>query len=205
MLDLTKLGFSGKKEKPISFKRKTKFRPIVGVADPEIVVSMKSFIKMQCYIDAVSYEIGWLGPVSREENIFRIEDVYLFEQNVTSFHNNIISKALAEFGEKLLRGGPKHLELFNKIRLWGHSHVDMDVLPSPEDDRQMEDLSREDVPYFIRGIFNKLGDVRFDIFFYEKNLKALDVSWRVEPVISKKVRERIEKEVYQKVTFWQEF
>ncbi len=85
------------------------------------------------------------------------------ERNSTSL-GDVFSALLEEYGADLNIA----IELGNTLRFWGHSHVNMHVRPSPSDDRQMEQYAESGYSFMIRGIINKRGELRFDLFDYAR-------------------------------------
>jgi len=166
---------------------------------PKILISKKAYHKMWHYVDLADDEVGWLGTVERLKKSFLIKDVYLLKQEVSSAQTVITIDGLSEFGEEILKL-PDGIEIYNNIRFWGHSHVNMETGPSGQDEDQMEIFEQSDHPYFIRGILNKRGRMEFTVFFYENGLKIIDPEWCVYDPVDNSMRGLIEKEFKDKVT-----
>lgn len=138
-------------------------------AEPTIFVTPLAMHKMRYYIDNTSTEIGWLGYVQRYENdVYLIEDVFLVKQQVHSATTELDADALGSLATDLIKQGDKGIALYNKIRLWGHSHVNMSTSPSGQDDKQMEEFGTAD--FYIRLIGNKKGEWNVCLYDYEKNI-----------------------------------
>lgn len=147
---------------------------------PKVLIDQGALLKMFIYTDEVADEVGWLGTVDLidpENRIYHIKDVFLFKQQVHGTTTEITTEGLSEFGEKLLEQ-PDGMDIWNSLRMWGHSHVNMPINPSGQDDSQMVDFSKNGQPYFIRLICNKKGDMKLDFFDYENGLTFLDVPWQ---------------------------
>src|SRR5690606_11009605 len=98
--------------------------------------------KMFIYVDECNDEIGWLGTAKimegNEHNIVFIDDVFLFDQEVHATTTEITPEGLTEFANELIEMGDKGIEIWNNIKVWGHSHVNLGVSPSGQDDKQMK-------------------------------------------------------------------
>jgi hypothetical protein len=146
---------------------------------PTIFVDKRVLAIMHIYIDQCADEIGWLCAAKRTpDNDIHIYDVFLFEQEVHGATTEISPASLASFAEKLLME-PNGMELFNDIRAWGHSHVRMAVNPSGQDDLQMKKFGESGAEWFVRIIGNKLGDIRFDVYDYERGIEIHHCDWEV--------------------------
>lgn len=171
------------------YKPKSSYTTTVKVlsADlmPAIAITDDAIIKMNAYVQECPDEIGWFFTVKEDEvdkNLFIIEDCYLFPQEVHSTTTEVNSEKLAEFAEELMQL-PNYMEIWNSLRGWGHSHVKMSVSPSPQDDTQMNFFQNAGQPFFIRAIANKNGEIKFDIYHYERGVIYTDVMWFEYPSI----------------------
>ena len=159
---------------------------------PLVIISKEALIKMQLYVEGCSNEIGWLGTaIKNNDNIFFIDDVFLFEQDVHSTTTEITPEGLTAFAEELLQQ-PNGVEIWNNIKVWGHSHVNMSTFPSTQDDKQMETFSEGGHPWFLRIIANKKGDITIDLYDYEHGIIYSNLPWWEE--VSDAERE-IEKQI----------
>lgn len=147
---------------------------------PNVIINKEALIKMLLFVDNCQDEIGWLGIATKSEdknkNIYYIEDVILFEQDVHSSTTEITPEGLSKFGEQLLEQ-PNGIEMWNNIRVWGHSHINMDVLPSTQDNEQMGVFAKSGHDWFIRIIANKQGKLKVDLYDYIQGIAYLDVPW----------------------------
>lgn len=166
---------------------------------PRIIISVEAHKKMWQYVDQCDVEIGWLGVVEREGLRFTIKDIFLPQQNVSLVTTEMTEQGLLDLAQEILQRSDG-MEIWPKMLFWGHSHVDMKTSPSSVDDKQMETFEKNDVPYFIRGIFNKHGDASFDLFLYESGIVIHDVPWSYEPAELCKPDETIQQEMDDKLT-----
>lgn len=136
--------------------------------EPKIYMMPNAAYKMRYYIDNSKDEIGWLGFVDkRENNVYVIEDVFLVKQKVHSATTEMDPNALADLAVELMKTEEGRAK-YNKLRLWGHSHVNMSTGASSQDDNQMDDFATSD--YFIRLIGNKRGEWNVCLYDYERNV-----------------------------------
>lgn len=152
--------------------------------------------KMEIYCDLSEGEIGWLGFVrDLGDNGFLIEDVALLKQEVHATTTEITPEGLLEFWAKT---APEN-QL--KIKLWGHSHVNMGVSPSGQDNSQME-YFKDGNPWFIRLITNKKREYHIDIYDYANGIQVhMDQSDLItyNPKANE-LKKAIEDEIKEKVT-----
>ncbi len=147
---------------------------------PTVYVSPVAYMVMCLIIELAPKEVGWLGTVSkRPDGNFMIEEVFLVEQEVTSVETELSADGCAKLVMELLEGGDPGLERANKLRFWGHSHVRMGTSPSGTDERTMRRFASEGHEFYVRGIFNKLGRSTFDVYYFDKGYRILDVPWAV--------------------------
>ena len=165
---------------------------------PQIIILPLALQKMEYYVKHCDTEIGWLGQVVRQDNYYIIKDVYLFKQEVHSTTCEITPEGLAEFAEEILNQ-ENGLEIYNSIRLWGHSHVNMTVSASGQDDSQMKLFKETGCDWFLRTIANKHGDMEFTLFDYKNNYIVEDVPWQMWIGLDIELEDSIKKEIESKV------
>lgn len=154
-------------------------KPTVRVFEkciPQVVISADAISKMEIYVAECNEEVGWLGTAQKIKNVIFITDVYLFKQEVHATTTEITPEGLGEFAEELLKQ-EDGMEIWNNLKVWGHSHVNMSPTPSGQDDKQMEVFAESGQDWFIRIICNKAGTVRLDIFDYSIGVTYVDVPW----------------------------
>lgn len=131
----------------------------VGRTTPVVWYSQIAWMKIQYLVQSANKEVGWFGLVETYEEGYLIEDVYVPKQTVTGAETDITPEDLTAFFLDLDAEGIDTSRLF----YWGHSHVNMGVGPSGQDEEQIDEYL-ENNPIFIRGIYNKLGQAKVDIF-----------------------------------------
>lgn len=160
------------------FKERTTVNTTVQIFEkqPMIFIDVDALGKMQTYVEESSDEIGWLGTVKRQNNNYIIEDVYLFKQEVHATTCEITTEGLTEFANEILML-ENGVELWNNMKLWGHSHVNMGVSPSGQDNEQMTIFKDCGHEFFIRVIANKLGEMEFTLYDFDNSLVYKNVKW----------------------------
>lgn len=166
-----------------------------------IIISEEAHKKMRLYIDLCDTEVGWFGTCAKVEDTFFIEDVFLFKQEVTEVAVDSVIEGLTTLASELLNK-PNGTEIYNSLRLYGHSHVRMQCNPSATDMNTQEKTLRDsEAPWFVTVIGNKQGTYRFDINFYDKEVRIEDVDWEIEENDNDALlREQIALELKEKVT-----
>ncbi len=148
---------------------------------PTIIISREAYTKMWLYVDIAPEEVGWVGTAKQLPNgDFSIEKVWLLKQHVTGVETTLTLDGWADMATELLSRDEEGLEDWDNLRFWGHSHVRMGTSPSGRDQRSMEELEESQHPWFIRGIFNKLGRIEFTVYLYDKGIVFEDAPWTVE-------------------------
>lgn len=148
-------------------------------AFPIVYITKEVLNKMEIMIDECPTEIGWLMEVSKfEGSKYLIDAIYLPKQDVHGATTEIQPEGLQELGMELLEADDG-LERWNRIRGWGHSHVNMAPNPSGQDKQQMDLFIANGCEFFIRIIANKQGVMKLDLFDYTTGLVYNDLSWNV--------------------------
>lgn len=158
------------------FKAETKVQVLTTLV-PHIEIHPDAITKMQIYVENVAKEVGWLGTAYRtDKNTILIRDVFLFDQEVHATTTEITPEGLTDFATELLLQ-PDGIDIWNNIKMWGHSHVNMAVGPSGQDDKQMETFAQGGHDWFIRLIANKQGDMKLDLYNYQHGIIFTDLPW----------------------------
>lgn len=67
-----------------------------------------------------------------------------------------------------------------KCRFWGHSHVNMGVFASGQDETQALQRMNQTQSYLIRGIFNKAGLLSISFFDYTNQRRFDNIQWETD-------------------------
>lgn len=182
-----------------------KFKPHTAVPKarlynklPNLLFTPQAAATMAYYVDECSDEIGWLGIVEKyEDEMYLCTEVHLLEQEVNGGTTEISPMGLVKMAEEL------GLEKMQKIFLWGHSHVNMGVSPSGQDETQMKLFMENGMEWFFRIICNKKGDIGVTFYNYKENYVVEDVPWDVyyetgveKAAIVAEMKEKVKKKTY---------
>ena len=127
----------------------------------------EAYKKILALVTEFSDEVGWHGAVSRSgENEFIIEDIFVYPQEVTGSTVNTDQEAYTRWLYEL------DDDTFNKIRMQGHSHVNMSVSPSGVDDRHRQKILDQLEPdmFYIFMVWNKRLEIHTLIYDMERNI-----------------------------------
>ena len=141
---------------------------------PDVYITAEALAKMKQYVDQCDKEIGWLAYVEKNDGAYYITDTILLDQKVTGVTTELEEEAMNDFANELIMAN--RIDDLQKIRCWGHSHVNMDVNPSGTDEDTFKEYYST-CDFFIRIIANKKGDLRLDIAETRKNVIFNNVKW----------------------------
>lgn len=127
-----------------------------------------AWIKMQSLVMSCKKEVGWHGIAKRGDEVdsYIISDILVYPQEVTGA---TVTPDQSEYETWLMSHDD---DVFNNIRMQGHSHVDFAVTPSPVDlglyERILDQL--DDDMFYIFLIFNKKGEKTIKIYDMRENM-----------------------------------
>ena len=162
---------------------KVQYSKILGAQDRRATLyfTPSAWTKMQLLIKNFDKEVAWHGVATRgddpEKDEYTISDILVYPQTVTS---TTVETDQAEY-EKWLCDLPD--EIFNNLRMQGHSHVNMGVSPSGVDTTHQGKILQqldEDM-FYIFLIWNKAGASWIKIYDFSKNamFDSSDVDVRI--------------------------
>jgi len=167
-------------------------------------IAPKAYKKTLALVTEFSDEVAWHGTVTRSgENEFVIEDIIVYPQEVTGSTVNTDQEAYTKW---LYAMDDK---TFNKLRMQGHSHVNMSVSPSGVDDRHRQQILEQldGGMFYVFMIWNKSLSVHTLIYDMEKNIlyedKDVDVKLLGGEGMDKfleNAREKVQKKTFGKKT-----
>lgn len=168
---------------------------------PTITVSQKAYGKMWLFTTLADKEVGWLGTVKyiKDKNIYHVVDVYLPEQDAHFTTCEITEEGQSKLIQELLQE-ENGIELANNIKLWGHSHVKMDVSPSSQDNNQFLEWAKEgEHDWYLRVITNKKGDMEFSLLDRKAGVVIRDLNWFIAIPITEEEKQDVEEQIKNKV------
>lgn len=127
--------------------------------------------KIDIIVDICQKEVGWLGLVEQvEPGNFYVHDIKVPKQEVNSGTTEIAPDAVGKVEFELWDENKINMENQNSVGLllWGHSHANMGVGASGQDDKQFKEYYKpkegEAPPYYIRMISNKKGEMSLSVY-----------------------------------------
>jgi hypothetical protein len=130
----------------------------------KIFFPVKVYQQLRAYVECTKYEISGLGKVKLVPEGFIVEEVKIFEQNVSGTDTTLDKKALGKFYDELVQKN----EDIGLWKLWWHSHAGMEVFFSKTDDDTIEDFDTEtpENNWMLSIVTNIAGDFycQADIF-----------------------------------------
>lgn len=126
--------------------------------------------KMQALVREFDKEVAWHGIAFRDEdpdkNAYTITDIIVYPQEVTGA---TVTTDQTKYQTWLMDHDD---DVFNNIRMQGHSHVNMSVSPSGVDTSLYERILNQldDTMFYIFLIWNKKGEKTVKIYDLAKNI-----------------------------------
>ena len=126
--------------------------------------------KMQALVREFDKEVAWHGIAFRDEdpdkNAYTITDIIVYPQEVTGA---TVTTDQTKYQTWLMDHDD---DVFNNIRMQGHSHVNMSVSPSGVDTSLYERILNQldDTMFYIFLIWNKRGEKTVKIYDLAKNI-----------------------------------
>jgi len=158
MLDATKMS-DGK----LSYSQSWKYEECSAV----VWLEPDAYRKIIALVTEFKDEVGWHGAVSRiGDTEFTIEDIFVYPQEVTGSTVNTDWEAYTQWLYAL------EDDTFGRIRMQGHSHVNMGVSPSGVDDKHRQQILDQLEPdmFYIFMVWNKRLEVHTLIYDMARNV-----------------------------------
>ena len=164
---------------------------------PSVFYTEDVYAAIRYLVDTISTEVGWLGLVDTlDDGNYLVTDIYVPEQTVTGTETDIDAETLCELAMEIENAGKES----EKLLYWGHSHVTMDVGPSGQDEIQIEQFLDNGCNIFIRGIYNKQGASKVDVYDVNNNCihQCVDNGLRPTPM-PKALKKSLDKIIKDKI------
>lgn len=129
---------------------------------PKVLYTDRAWAKLQHLINNNTLEVGWWGTVTKNGNTYTIDDIFVPKQRVSGATTDISADGLNKIVDDLLVS-QGHAD---NLLYWGHLHPNFSCCPSATDERTAQEfVDKTDAgSYFIRGIYNKKGESKVDIY-----------------------------------------
>lgn len=131
---------------------------------PRIIFEASAFDKMRALVRECDKEIAWHGVVRQEDNVFIVEDILLYPQRITS---TTVEAEEDKYSQWMVNLDD---ETHSKLRLQGHSHVNMGVIPSGIDEKYYDELMDHTEDYYIVMILNKKHEYMLRLYDIPNNV-----------------------------------
>lgn len=129
-----------------------------------------AYRKFQALVDGFNNEVAWHGLAYRGEDEskdeYYITDILVYPQEVTGA---TVTTDQKKYQDWLMS---QEDNIFNNVRMQGHSHVNMGVSPSGVDENLYESIlaQLDDTMFYIFQIWNKKGDKTCKVYDLAKNI-----------------------------------
>jgi proteasome lid subunit RPN8/RPN11 len=168
----------------------------VNTPPREVRIRRYALDKLLLYAERCPVEIGGLGTVVEDSDGLVITDVFLLGQRVSASDTELDTDAVFDFLARLVaEGGDPAL-----VRLWWHSHADMDVVWSETDRTTIESLPGD---FWVALLVNRRGEVacRLDAFQPQRQTWELSLAEVLNDADGdpEALRQAIDREILDKV------
>lgn len=161
---------------------------------PAVYIAQEAKQRLDLYIQCAAGEISGLGTVERfGEKDFLVTAVHLIDQECTGASTELSQEDVSKFLLEAIRKGIAG----ETIKLWWHSHSDMECFWSGTDDDTVSGLGRE---WMLAVVGNKAGQYRARLDFFDPvrlTLDELEVRVRQQP--NPAMKAEVEAEIAEKV------
>jgi len=150
---------------------------IVPLPPREIRIRSHALDRLLLYAQRCPVEIGGLGTVAADADGLLITDVFLLAQKVSASDTELDTEALFDFlARHVAEGGDPA-----QVRLWWHSHADLDVVWSETDRTTIRSLPGD---FWVALLVNRRGEVvcRLDASLPQRHTWELPLVEVLDPV-----------------------
>lgn len=136
---------------------------------PRLIYTTEAYSKildLMSTVHAKTYEFGFVGLITKENNDYIVESIHLFPQICSAAFFETDDNKYPEWVAKTF----KEVKDRKRVRLQGHSHVNMSTTPSGTDKQQILDTLAEVKDFYIQLIINHKQENTCNIYSKEQNL-----------------------------------
>lgn len=131
--------------------------------------SYKAMYKINALVKDYTTEVAWHGLVDRlENNRFFVSDILVYPQKLTGSYVDMDIENYYIWGEGLDN------ETYSRMKLQGHSHVNMGTTPSSTDTDHQQQVVNNLIgndKFYIFMIVNKSGSMWISVYDLERNIQ----------------------------------
>ena len=164
--------------------------------DIKIQVDALAWTKFMTWVELAKGEVSAFGIVEQRFNRLIVTDFVLLDQVCTSTETELDPKAIAQLMQDV--------EDPSMLRCWAHSHADMKVFWSGQDEATIAGLSNDE--WMLSLVVNKDHDamMRLDVY-YPAHIHVDDVVWELRYDVPLETKADWKKQFKDKVTEAPEF
>lgn len=152
-------------------KRETKIAPKISFTETAI---LWIYALVECH----SEEVGFFGIVDEVEGGYLVRDIfYPKHQEANGGTCEISPEGESIMANWLISKG--RIDDCAKVRFWGHSHHNMGVSPSGQDENQSIEKMNQRQAYFIRAICNKKEEMSVSFYDYVNQIRFDHIKWGI--------------------------
>jgi proteasome lid subunit RPN8/RPN11 len=137
-------------------------------AAPPIRIRQHALAKLLLYAERCPMEIGGLGYVLQDEAGLFIPDLFVLPQKVSASDTELDPEALCAFLARLVSEDAD----VSSVRLWWHSHGDMDLIWSETDCSTIGSLPGD---FWVAIVVNRRGEIRCRLDAFAPERRTWDV------------------------------
>lgn len=147
---------------------------VKDVVEPLVLLTPLALLKMQALVNNYDKEIAWHGTVQQlpDSMNFIIEDIFMYPQRVSAA---TVDADEDTYGQWLV----DNIDKLNRMRMQGHSHVNMGVSPSGTDLTYYKTLLDQVEDYYIFLIMNKSGNIHIRFYDVLHNTLFTDIPIKI--------------------------
>ena len=163
------------------------FSTVVGDVNrkAKVIYTESAWQKQSALVREFDKEVAWHGIATREDDmdgkdVYMIRDIVVYPQEVTG---STVNTDQQKYEEWIMEFDD---DIFNALKMQGHSHVNMGTSPSSVDVEHQEKIIEQldDDSFYIFMIWNKKNERTIRIYDMRKNLyftgSDIDVSIQIE-------------------------
>lgn len=134
---------------------------------PQVLIHPRALAKLQLYIARCPTEIGGLGHVDEVGDQLVIRDCFILPQKTSISSTELDAEAIYAFMVEAMDAGSD----LATVRLWWHSHADMDLCWSDTDRSCIEGWPGR---YLVSVVGNRVGEFRCRLDRFEPERETWD-------------------------------
>jgi hypothetical protein len=163
--------------------KKTTYTDLKPVSAPIVKLSAKADKWLKALAEVHETEIGCYGVVEELGNdTYLISEIFYPKNDEANGGTcQISSQGEAAMGDWFIDHG-RECDVGKISRFWGHSHINMGVSPSMQDEESAIKRMNMNQAYLIRGIFNKQNIMSISFFDFINQRRFDNIAWTVDEV-----------------------